>query len=199
MRSQQNGRSRQEPSVSVSQSQVRVKRLARTDSLTPIRQAPDHTNSQHCRDKVTTEGTKGQSEVVPSKDLTSEQKKRWLSNQWVTRARLPTEKKRSAAERAHNSKGTEEDPCTSFDTIGRAEIDVFTVRQTAERPQRGVAASGMFFSPQGCDSPKSRTELPVELFKRDRQKRGTRGERYNRRTLVRHRRWEERRGLKEGT
>ena len=49
--------------------------------------------------------------------------------------------------------------------MGRAEIDVLTGRQTTEGPQRGLAASGMFFSQQGCDSPKSRSELPVELCK----------------------------------
>ena len=42
--------------------------------------------------------------------------------------------------------------------MGRAAIDSFTVRQTAARlEKRGLAASGMFFSPQGCDSPESRT------------------------------------------
>ena len=67
--------------------------------------------------------------------------------------------------------------------MGCAGIDSFTVRQTTERSQRDLAASGMFFNHQGCDSPKSRTELPVGLCKGDRQERSMRGERRDLGTL----------------
>ena len=42
---------------------------------------------------------------------------------------------------------------------------MLTVRQTTERQQRGLAASGMYFGTQGCDSPESRAELLVEICK----------------------------------
>ena len=87
---------------------------------------------------------------------------------WVSRAVLPTGKERGAAEHASipaRPEKARKKSCTPPDTVGCAVIDSFTVRQTTERSQRDLAASGMFFNHQGCDSPKSRTELPVVLCK----------------------------------
>ena len=101
-------------------------------------------------------------------DLNRETKPGCFPIPWVTRAVLPTGKERGAAEHASNPTRPEKarkKSCTPPDTVGCAVIDSFTVRQTTERSQRDLAASGMFFNHQGCDSPKSRTELPVVLCK----------------------------------
>ena len=71
---------------------------------------------------------------------------------WVTRAVLPTGKERGAAERASNPARPEKarkKSCTPPDTVGRAEIDVLTVQQTTERPQKGSRCVGDVFRPTG--------------------------------------------------
>ena len=71
---------------------------------------------------------------------------------WVTRAGLSTGEQ-SAVDRTGTSEEAQSEEtttpkrsCTPLDTVGRADIDVFTVRQMAERVQRGLAAWEMFFS-----------------------------------------------------
>ena len=167
MRSQTSGETRREFSVSVFQSQTRATKVdpdrhpdtdkTHTKSFT----APSVTKVVLLWYKVCAEGA-GVESSLDGLD-TCEQKEEWAFQQVGDESRAPhwdTECGRVSRQFSGEGRPRSLKSCSPSDTMGRAESDVITVRQTSERPQRGLAWFRDVFR-----LTESRTELLVELCK----------------------------------